>query len=141
MLHNIKIIPENEKLIPKRQKEGDTGYDGRSNYNVIINRGETVKIGLGIKIEMPGYLECQIRPRSGMSNNGILCHFGTVDSNYRGEVMAIITNISNEILEIKKFDRICQLVFQLKTSVNFQITDYLSESDRGDTGFGFSGIQ
>jgi len=141
MLHNIKIIPENKKLIPTRQKKSDTGYDGRSNYNVIINRGETVKIGLGIKIEMPEYLECQVRPRSGMSSNGILCHFGTVDSNYRGEIMAIITNISDKILEIKKFDRICQLVFQLKTSVYFQVTDSLSESDRGETGFGFSGIQ
>ena len=134
----IKLL-ENGKL-PEKKHSGDACYDCYARESVEIYDGDRKKIPLGFALELPQGYEAVIRPRSGLSSHYVDCCIGTIDSNYRGEVNAIIQNWSDEILKIHKGDRICQMAIREVPQVMFEKVDELSPSDRNENGFGSTGI-
>jgi dUTP pyrophosphatase len=94
-------------------------------------------------MELPVGFEAQIRPRSGLAiKNGItvLNTPGTIDADYRGEIKVILINLSNEDFVIHSGDRICQMVIAKYEQAEILQVEVLSESDRGEGGFGHTGV-
>lgn len=135
----VKIKLINGGKMPAYKRIGDACLDCYSNEDVFIPLLCRKVIGLGFAMELPQGFEGVIRPRSGMSTNGIDEVIGTIDSNYRGEVKAIIINNSTENITIKKGDRICQLAIRKTEEISFIPVEELNESNRGANGFGSSG--
>ena len=142
---NVKIkIIEGGKM-PMFQREGDACADcyARIADNVkyvSIPPSSRCLVNLGFALELPKGYEAIIRPRSGLSLQKIDICIGTIDSNYRGEVKACIVNNSEGSFNVKNGDRICQLAIRKTEYIVFEQVDKLSDSERGDNGFGSSGI-
>lgn len=138
----VKIKLMNEGTVPVYKTEGSSGADVFANGDVLIKPNEVKLIPLGFAVEIPKGYEMQIRPRSGLSNKHKLLmpnSFGTIDSDYRGEVMAPFINLDSETYEIKKGDRIAQAVIAPVIQVEFEESNELSETARGSGGFGSTG--
>jgi dUTP pyrophosphatase len=97
-------------------------------------------IPLGFAMELPKGFEAVVRPRSGLSLDGIDVAIGTIDSNYRGEVKACVINNTDGNFEISAGDRICQLAVREIPIVTLEVVAELSDTERGSNGFGSSGI-
>lgn len=133
---------ENGKL-PEYKTEGAAGADcyARLNKPVIVKARKHETIPLGFAVEIPEGYEMQIRPRSGLARkNGVKTVLGTIDSDYRGEVGAIMFNDTEEDFEIKNGDRIAQAVITPVIKAEWHLTDKLSETERGEGGFGSTGV-
>lgn len=135
----------NRAIIPTRGSEYAAGYDLYANneQRLLINSGDTVKVGTGIAMEIPeGYFGA-IFARSGLATKQGLrpanC-VGVVDSDYRGELIVALHNDSNETREIMPNDRIAQLVIMPYLTVDFVESDTLGDTDRGEGGFGSTDI-
>jgi dUTP pyrophosphatase len=129
---------------PQAQNRGDAGYDLRSTEDVVIEPGERALVGTGIALAIPEGYAGFVQPRSGLAiKHGItaLNSPGLIDSGYRDEIKVILINHDpREAFEIKKGDRIAQLVIQRYESVDFVETDNLEDSERGLGGFGSTGV-
>lgn len=136
---NINIKKIEDGKIPEYKTKGSSGADCYSRIDWIISAGDTMKIPLGFAIEIPMGYEMQIRPRSGLSKDGIIAQLGTIDSDYRGEVSAIITNNTKNDYMVHKYDRICQAVICPVIICNFDEVSDLSDTERGKGGFGSTG--
>ena len=137
---NVKIkLCENGKL-PMYVHNGDACCDCYAAEDLTIAYGQIAKVKLGFCLELPNGYEAQIRPRSGLSSKGVVGIFGTVDSNYRGEVCAIIQNNSSDDFKIKVGDRICQMKIERVEPVVFDKVEELSDTLRGCNGFGSTGV-
>jgi len=95
----------------------------------------------GIHLELPEGFEAQIRPRSGLAKRQILVFFGTVDSDYRGEIFVNIMNLSKENFPIQNGLRIAQMVIAKYEKVVLEPVSELSETQRGEGGFGSTGMK
>lgn len=140
----IKILrlAENAKL-PKYEHDDDSGMDLYAIAPQTIHPGETALIPTGIAIELPANTEAQVRPRSGLAlNHGItvLNTPGTVDAGYRGEVRVILINHGKQPFEIEAGMRIAQMVIVPIIRAEVEEVADLSESVRGEGGFGSSGV-
>lgn len=138
----IKKINENA-IIPKRAKLGDSGLDLCSTEKIILVPGVPTLVSTGWQMEVPLGYEIQIRPRSGLAfKNSITVPNspGTVDCNYRGEVKVILLNLGTSDYIVEKGAKIAQMVV---ATVNLcepvEVTE-LSETERGDGGFGSTGV-
>jgi dUTP pyrophosphatase len=103
---------------------------------------ERCLVKTGLFLELPAGVEAQVRPRSGLAlKKGItvLNSPGTIDADYRGEVGVILINLSKDKFSINPGDRIAQLVFAKHEQADFQEVEVLSETDRGEGGFGSTG--
>ncbi len=132
-----------ELPLPRKATEGSSGFDIYSRVDQVINPGEIKGIPAGIVLEIPEGYEVQVRPRSGLALKhgiGILNSPGTIDSDYRGEVVVILFNFSKEPLGIKKGDRIAQIVPVKLPEVKLIEADSLTDTSRGSDGFGSTGI-
>lgn len=142
----IKKLPEYKQVeMPKKMSSQASGFDlcAAVDEPCTIQPGERRLIPTGIAISMPPQLEAQVRPRSGLAfKHGItvLNAPGTIDADYRGEVKVLLINHGSEPFEIKNGDRIAQMVFQLVPEIEFEEVDELSETKRGEGGFGHTGI-
>jgi dUTP pyrophosphatase len=129
--------------IPKYARDGDAGADLTSSDLVIVPAEGRVLAKTGIKIAIPyGYVGL-IHPRSGLalkSGVTVLNAPGTVDSGYRGEIGVILQNTSPVDVFLAAGERIAQLVIQKVETVEFNVVDALTESDRGEGGFGSTGV-
>lgn len=133
---------ENGKL-PEYKTVGSAGADcyARIEKEIILNENDTVTIPLGFAVEIPDGYEMQIRPRSGLAKkNKIVAVLGTIDSDYRGEVCTILINHSKSIFTIKPNDRIAQAVVCPVIRAEWCLTNELSETERGEGGFGSTGV-
>lgn len=104
--------------------------------------GQRTLIPTGLAMAMPGGLEAQIRPRSGLAfKHGITCLNtpGTIDADYRGEVKVLLINLGQEPFTIVRGERIAQIVFQTVPAVELTEVNELSETVRGEGGFGHTG--
>lgn len=113
-------------------------------YEMTLLPGERMLVGFGFAIALPFNHEFQIRPRSGLAlNEGITClnSPGTIDSDYRGEVGAIIINHGKDAVHIKVGDRISQGVINYVGQADWNVVKKLSETERGLGGFGSTGLQ
>lgn len=136
----VKIKKINDGKIPEYKTPGSAGADCYSRIMWQVHPKEIIRIPLGFAVEIPEGYEMQIRPRSGLTSRGIFSQLGTIDSDYRGEVNAVITNNSNEDFMIEKYSRICQIVLVPIEKAEFEIVDNLSNTERGSNGFGSTGI-
>ena len=130
--------------LPNYESEGAAGMDLSADIDsdIIIKPLERSLIPTGIAISLPEDLEAQIRPRSGLAiKHGItlLNSPGTIDSDYRGEIKVILVNLSNDNYTIKPYDRIAQIIISQFVKAEFEITENLDETDRGNSGFGSTG--
>lgn len=143
---DVKIVNETLHPLPSYATIGSSGMDLRANLlePIVLKPFQRFAIPTGIKIELPKGYEAQVRPRSGMAlKQGITClnSPGTIDSDYRGEIKAILINLSNENQIINNGDRIAQLVIQQIEKANWIQVSVLEQSARNEGGFGHSGIQ
>jgi dUTP pyrophosphatase len=130
--------------IPEYQTDGASGADIRAaiDADMVLQPGQRALVPTGLRLEIPTGLEAQVRPRSGLAaKHGItvLNAPGTVDSDYRGELMVILVNLGTEEFKIRHGDRIAQLVFCPVVRVRFEARHDISESRRGSGGFGSTG--
>ena len=140
----VGITVENNVEIPKYMTEGAAGIDVSANIEkeIELKPLERYLVPTGIKLEIPEGFEVQVRPRSGLAfKHGItvLNTPGTIDSDYRGEIKVLLINLSNEIYKIQPNERIGQLILGKVYKLDFEIKDGLSETKRGDGGFGHTG--
>ena len=127
---------------PVYAKPGDAGADLKSTEDLVVPAGGRQLVKTGIKIAMPDGYVGLVHPRSGLAaKHGItvLNTPGTVDAGYRGEIMVTLLNTSNEPFEVRRGDRIAQLLFQRVDRADLIAVSELPESARGDGGFGSSG--
>ena len=138
---NVKVI-EGGKL-PEYKTKGAACADCYARLDVpfieIPDRSRKL-IPLGFAIELPKGYEAVIRPRSGNTSRCIDVAIGTIDSDYRGEVMGCIINKTGGFIRIDNHDRICQMKIQEAKQFEFEQVDELSETERGKKGFGSTGI-
>lgn len=132
-----------EAITPTRNNETDTGYDLYSVEEGIIEPGQTKMFETGIIMDFPENIGCQIRPRSGMAkkyNISVRNTPGTVDQEYRNSIKVLLHNARENFYEVKKGDRIAQLVFEKVFPIKIKEVDeiYL-ETNRGRKGLGDSG--
>lgn len=133
----VKVLNFGYEKLPLRAHANDAGADVYAVGNYIIFPHKTMKIPLGLGLVLPdGYMAC-VYPRSGLSSKGIVCELPPIDSGYRGEIHAIVSNLSEEPFAIHNGDRIGQLVITPVVVADF-ITDDIEE--RGDNAFGSTGI-
>lgn len=132
-----------EAVTPSHRRFGDAGYDLSSFEDVILEPFERKLIKTGISIELPLGFAALVIPRSGNAINkglSLVNTPGLIDSNYRGELKAIAINLDPKTpIEIRKGDRIAQLIIIKAEEVDFTEVDELSETERGSGGFGSSG--
>ncbi len=137
-------LPENLDIpLPVRATADSAGYDVRSSdADFLLQPGEIKVVGTGLVLELPPGLECQVRPRSGLAlRHGITLPNapGTIDPDYRGEVKVILLNQGGKPVRIARGDRIAQLVFAwFQVPKVVEVTE-VSESERGQGGFGSTG--
>ena len=130
--------------VPKAAKAGDVAFDLYSVIDIEIKPGERYAVPTGIAIEIPIGYEGQVRPRSGLAlKEGVtvLNTPGTIDSGYRGEGKTIMINHGDTPFQITKGMRISQLAIRPVPKVMFIEVEELSETDRGEGGFGSTGTQ
>lgn len=132
----IKLIDFGYRHAPTRAHENDAGADVYSTVSVTIKPHTTKKIPLGFGLELPDGYAAFIFPRSGLSAQGIVCELPPIDSGYRGEVHAIVTNTSSTPYKVKEGDRVGQLVITPVVIAEF-ITHNIKE--RGTGAFASTG--
>ena len=134
---------EEDAIVPYKAHKADAGMDLFSIEDKTLKPMERKLIRTGIKIELPKNTEAQIRPRSGLAlKNGItvLNTPGTIDEGYRGEIGIILINLSKEEFRVEKGMKIAQMVIKPIININVEVISELSESSRGEDGFGSTGI-
>jgi dUTP pyrophosphatase len=140
----IEITKVNENaVVPSYQTISAAGFDFHSVVSELIMPGETKLIGTGLAFAVPEGLELQVRPRSGISaKTGIRVANapGTVDADFRGEVKIILTNTGNLPYTVNVGDRVAQGVICPVYQAEFCIVDSLESTERGDKGFGSTGV-
>jgi len=132
--------------LPKYQTKGSSGMDLHAAIKFPLNLKPMQRelVPTGIKISIPAGYEGQVRPRSGLAaKKGItvLNTPGTIDSDYTGEIMAILINLSESVVTITPEERIAQLVFCPVTQANLIEVDSIEETERADGGFGSTGSE
>jgi dUTP pyrophosphatase len=125
--------------IPEHKTEYAAGFDIYSHQDVMLYPGETMKIPTGIAIEIPEGFYLRIEDRSGMAAKGIHKAAGIIDSDYRGELIIVLHNSTNEIYRIEKHDRIAQGILTPAMQGHFTESEDLSETSRGAGGFNSTG--
>jgi dUTP pyrophosphatase len=131
--------------LPKYSTNGSAGMDvvAAIEHTMILEPNKIVIVPTGLSVSIPDGYELQVRSRSGLAaKNGIFClnSPGTVDSDYRGEIGVILANFSDTPFTIRRGDRIAQLVVAKYEKVSWVLTEQLSDTERGEGGFGSTGI-
>lgn len=143
---NIKIINKSLHDLPHYETDASAGMDLRANISEAVTLeplGRAI-IKTGLFIELPVGIEAQVRPRSGLAaKKGItvLNAPGTIDADYRGEVGVILVNLSSESYTIENGERIAQLVIARHERAEWEKVEELSQTDRGEGGFGSTGTK
>ena len=142
----IKIINKSQHDLPNYETLASAGMDLRANLTepIELKPLERAIVKTGLFIELPIGYEAQVRPRSGLAaKKGItvLNSPGTVDADYRGEIGVILVNLSNEIFTVENGERIAQLVVAKHERAEWALVEKLSETHRGEGGFGSTGVK
>ncbi|SDB86745.1 dUTP diphosphatase [Williamwhitmania taraxaci] len=140
----VKVINSSRFDLPSYATVGSSGLDLKANIEetLIIGSLERCIVPTGLFLEIPLGYEAQVRPRSGLAfKHGItvLNTPGTIDADYRGEIKVILVNLSNQSFSIEAGERIAQIVFSKIELVSWVDVNAISNTDRGDGGFGHTG--
>ncbi len=140
---HLQRLPHGEGIpVPARASEHAAGLDIVSAEDVTLAPGQRHAVATGFAVAIPHGYEVQVRPRSGLAlKHGITCLNtpGTIDSDYRGELKVILANLGSEPFEIRRGERIAQLVPAPVLNATFIEVEVLSETGRGAGGFGSTG--
>jgi len=139
---NIKFIVAEGAKLPEYAHGDDSGADLFSNENVVICAGETQMVDTGLRIELPPGFEAQVRSKSGLACKNmvhVLNSPGTIDCGYRGPVKVILHNAGREAFTITRGMKIAQMVVAPYMQATFTAVDELSDTARGEKGFGGTG--
>lgn len=142
----IKIINKSQNELPKYETLSSAGMDLRANISesITLQPLERAIIKTGLFLELPIGFEAQVRPRSGLAaKNGVtvLNAPGTIDADYRGEVGVILVNLSNVPFKIENGERIAQMIIAKHERAEWELVTELSETVRGEGGFGSTGVK
>lgn len=159
----INVVNKSTNSLPSYAKDGDAGMDIRADFSrgvqeqfmdgaaydderkvILLFSGGRCLVPTGIFTAIPKGYEIQVRPRSGLalkSGITVLNTPGTIDSGYRNEYGVILMNLSDELFEIAQGDRIAQIVLKKVEEIEWNLVTDLDESERGQTGFGDSGVK
>jgi dUTP pyrophosphatase len=140
----VKVINKSTNPLPEYETKGSAGLDLRANLaqSILLKPMERSLVKTGLFIELPEKYEAQVRSRSGLALKSGICVLnapGTIDADYRGEIGVILINLSAENVEIHHGDRIAQLVFSKVKQAKWETVEVLSETQRGEGGFGSTG--
>jgi dUTP pyrophosphatase len=136
-----RLVPH--AIAPKYEHPGDSGADLYSTLDQTLAPLERAAIPTGLSVEIPVGYELQVRPKSGLAlKQGltVLNTPGTVDAGYRGEIQVILINLGSEPIEIKQGQKIAQMVLAPVVFGSFEDVEELTTSQRGEGGFGSTGI-
>ncbi|MEK7451544.1 MAG: dUTP diphosphatase, partial [Patescibacteria group bacterium] len=138
----IKIVKiEEDAKIPNYANLSDAGMDLFSIEEVVLKIGERQAIRTGIKTEIPDGYVGLVWDKSGLAlNNGIKTMAGVIDSGYRGEIKIVLINLGDEDFEIKKGQKIAQMLVQKVERPEIELVDELNATERGENGFGSTGL-
>lgn len=142
---DIRIINKSKNDLPTYGTSASAGVDLRANLtqDVVMKPMERTIIPTGLFMEIPVGFEAQVRPRSGLAiKKGVtvLNTPGTIDADYRGEIMIILINLSNEDFVVQHGERIAQMVIASHEQAQWKLVDDLTNTDRGTDGFGSTGV-
>ena len=142
----IKVINKGRQPLPEYATPLSAGLDLRANIDVpdTLHPMERRLIGTGLYMALPPGFEAQVRPRSGLAlKHGItvLNTPGTIDADYRGEIKVLLVNLSNEPFVINEGERIAQMVVAKHEQADFTLVSELDETERGDGGYGHTGVK
>lgn len=142
----VKINNRGRQPLPTYATALSAGMDLRANIeeDITLLPLQRQLVPTGLHIALPEGYEAQIRPRSGLAlKHGItvLNTPGTVDADYRGEIMVLLVNFSNEPFTVKDGERIAQMVIAKHEKVDFELVDTLDETERGAGGYGHTGLK
>ncbi len=143
---NIKIINKGHHPLPAYATSLSAGMDLRANIDksITIHPMERLLIPTGLFMALPPGFEAQIRPRSGLAlKHGItvLNSPGTIDADYRGEIMVLLINLSVDDFIINDGERIAQMIIAKHETIEFAVVDKLDETERGSGGYGHTGVK
>lgn len=142
----VKVVNKGHQQLPTYATEQSAGMDLRANIDepITLHPMERRLIPTGLHIALPKGMEAQIRPRSGLAlKHGItvLNSPGTIDADYRGEVMVLLINFSDKDFVINDGERIAQMVIARYEQVEFKTVEELDETERGEGGYGHTGVK
>lgn len=143
---DIKIINKGHHPLPAYATSQSAGMDLRANIDksITIHPMERLLIPTGLFMALPPGFEAQIRPRSGLAlKHGItvLNSPGTIDADYRGEIMVLLINLSVDDFIINDGERIAQMIIAKHETIEFAVVDKLDETERGSGGYGHTGVK
>lgn len=143
----VKVLPHYPADVapPRYEHAGDSGFDLRAAIStpLVIRPGVISLVPTGLAFQIPEGYEVQVRPRSGLARHGltVVNSPGTVDSGYTGEVKVLLTSIAEEAVTINPGDRIAQAVVAPVVVVKLEYVDSIAPTERGDAGFGSTGVK
>ncbi len=142
----VNVINRSGFTLPEYATAGAAGLDLRASIEepIVLGAGERTFVPTGLYVEIPEGYEMQIRPRSGLAAKRgvtVLNSPGTIDSDYRGEICVILYNSSQEDFVIERGERIAQAVVASYQRIEWSSVEELSSSDRGEGGFGSTGVK
>lgn len=143
---NVKVINKGYQPLPAYATSQSAGMDLRANIDesIVLHPMERRLVPTGLHIALPQGFEAQIRPRSGLAlKHGItvLNTPGTIDADYRGELMVLLINFSDTDFVINDGERIAQMVVARHEQIEFQLVDELDDTERGAGGYGHTGVK
>ena len=141
----VKIINDSSNPLPAYETPSSAGMDVRARLDspVTLQPLQRALIPTGLRIQLPQGYECQVRPRSGLAlKHGIslVNTPGTIDADYRGEIGIIVINLSDQPYTITDGECIAQLVIKEYVHVTWEQVDRIDETERGEGGFGHTGV-
>jgi dUTP pyrophosphatase len=139
MILKVKKLDRDAKL-PERKRDGDAGLDLYCIEDFEIEPNEIKIVRTGIAVEIPKGYFGMIKDRSGLASKGLHVLAGIIDENYRGEIKVVLINLGKEKLKFEKYSRIAQLLIIPYLKVEIK-EDELSQTERGENGFGSSGLK
>lgn len=137
----VKLL-DKSAVVPRYSHDGGNGDLAADLFSIeskSINPGEVVPIRTGIALEFPEGYGAIVEDRSGLAVKGLTTLAGVVDPGYRGEILVVLTNVSDQAIRIEQGDRIAQLRIVERIKADFEVSDELSGTTREDRGFGSSG--
>lgn len=142
----VKVVNRGNQQLPTYATAQSAGLDLRANIDepVTLHPMERKLISTGLHIALPEGFEAQVRPRSGLAlKHGItvLNSPGTIDADYRGEIMVLLINFSQENFVVNSGERIAQMIITKFEQIKWNVTDCLDETERGQGGYGHTGVR
>lgn len=142
----IKVVNTGCQPLPAYATNQSAGMDLRANIEspITLHPMERTLVPTGIRIELPEGYEAQVRPRSGLAlKHGItvLNTPGTIDSDYRGELKVLLVNLSNDDFVVNAGERVAQMVIARHETATWEEVEVLDETERGEGGYGHTGVK